>query len=99
MRRIAVGTISSARATGLRRRSKYRRMSRSQGLARIIDSVSGRDVTLRLAVYPRHVLSIEADYLCGRQMERWRALWQLARFLETHPPAPPASVEIWDFQG
>ncbi|MET0216688.1 MAG: hypothetical protein ABW205_02010 [Burkholderiales bacterium] len=71
----------------------------AQGLARVIDSVSGRDVTLRLAVYPRHVLSIEADYLCGRQMERWRALWQLAHFLETHPPAPPASVEIWDFQG
>lgn len=71
----------------------------AQGLARIIESVSGRDVTLRLAVYPRHVLSIETDYLCGRQMDRWRALWHLARFLEDHPPAAPASVEIWDFQG
>jgi hypothetical protein len=70
-----------------------------QGLARIVGSVSGRDVTLRLAVYPRHALSIETDYLCGRQMDRWRALWHLARFLEEHPPAPPASVEIWDFQG
>jgi hypothetical protein len=69
------------------------------GLARIVDSVSGRDVTLRLVVYPRHVLSIETDYLCGREMERWRALWHLAHFLEQHPPAPPASVEIWDFQG
>lgn len=71
----------------------------TQGLARIVDSVSGRPVTLRLAVYPRHVLSIEVDYLCGRQMQRWQALWHLARFLEAHPPAPPASVEIWDFQG
>ena len=71
----------------------------ARGLARVVESVSGRDVTLRLAVYPRHVLSIETDYLCGRQMERWRALWHLARFLEEHPPAAPASVEIWDFQG
>jgi hypothetical protein len=70
-----------------------------QGLARIVASVSGRDVTLRLAVYPRHALSIETDYLCGRQIDRWRALWHLARFLEEHPPAAPASVEIWDFQG
>jgi hypothetical protein len=70
-----------------------------RGLARVIESVSGRDVTLRLVVYPRHVLSIETDYLCGRQFERWQALWHLARFLEEHPPAAPASVEIWDFQG
>jgi hypothetical protein len=69
-----------------------------QGLARIVESVSSRDVILRLAVYPRHALSIETDYLCGREMERWRALWHLAHFLEAHPPAPPASVEIWDFQ-
>ncbi len=69
------------------------------GLARIVESVSGRDVTLRLAVYPRHVLSIETDYLCDRQMDRWRALWHLALYLEEHPPASPASVEIWDFQG
>jgi hypothetical protein len=61
--------------------------------------VSGRALSLRLAVYPRHALSIETDYLCGRQMERWRALWHLARYLENHPPALPASVEIWDFQG
>lgn len=70
-----------------------------QGLARIVESVSGRALSLRLAVYPRHALSIETDYLCGRQMERWRALWHLTRYLENHPPAPPASVEIWDFQG
>ncbi len=70
-----------------------------EGLARIVDSVSGRDVTLRLPIYPRHALSIETDYLCGRQMDRWRALWHLAHYLEQHPPAPPASVEIWDFQG
>jgi hypothetical protein len=70
-----------------------------QGLARIVESVSGHELTLRLAVYPRHALSIETDYLCGRQMERWRALWHLARYLENHPPALPASVEIWDFQG
>jgi len=69
------------------------------GLARIVESVSGRNVTLRLPIYPRHVLSIETDYLCGRGMERWRALWHLAHYLEQHPPAPPASIEIWDFQG
>jgi hypothetical protein len=69
------------------------------GLARVVEGISGRDVALRLAVYPRHVLSIETDYLCGRQLNRWRALWHLARFLEEHPPAPPASAEIWDFQG
>ena len=71
----------------------------ARGLARIIESVSGREVMLRLVVYPRHVLSVETDYLCGRQMERWQALWHLAHFLEDHPPAPPASIEIWDFQG
>jgi hypothetical protein len=70
-----------------------------EGLARVVESISGRAVTLRLAVYPRHVLSIETDYLCGRQLNRWQALWHLARFLEDHPPLPPASVEIWDFQG
>ncbi len=71
----------------------------TEGLARIVEAVSGRDVTLRLAVYPRHVLSVETDYLCGREKERWRALWHLAGYLEAHRPAPPASVEIWDFQG
>ena len=70
-----------------------------RGLARVVESVSGRDVKLRLVVYPRHVLSVETDYLCGRQMERWQALWHLAHYLEEHPPASPASIEIWDFQG
>jgi hypothetical protein len=26
-------------------------------------------------------------------------MYRIARFLETHPPGPPASVELWDFQG
>jgi hypothetical protein len=69
------------------------------GLERIVAQVSGRDIQMRLAVYPRHVVGAEADYLCGEQEVRWQAMYRIARFLEEHPPAPPASVELWDFQG
>ena len=69
------------------------------GLARIVAEVSGRDVQLRIVFYPRHVVGAEADYLCGEQEQRWQAMYRIARFLEQHPPAPPASVELWDFQG
>jgi hypothetical protein len=69
------------------------------GLARIVTQVSGRDVQLRIVFYPRHVVGAEADYLCGEQEVRWQAMYRIARFLEQHPPAPPASVELWDFQG
>ncbi len=69
------------------------------GLDRIVTAISGRDVTLKLVVYPQHALRVETDYLCGRAEARWQALWQIAQRLETHPPAPPASIELWDFQG
>jgi len=69
------------------------------GLRDIVNAVSGRDIKVKLVVYPRHALRMELDYLCGEAEARWQALWQIARYLETHPPAPPASIEIWDFQG
>ena len=69
------------------------------GLERIVGEISGRDVQLRIVLYPRHVVGAEAEYLCGEQELRWQAMYRIARFLETHPPGPPASVELWDFQG
>jgi hypothetical protein len=69
------------------------------GLERIVAHVSGRDVWLRIVFYPRHVVGAEADYLCGEEEQRWLAMYHVARYLEAHPPAPPASVELWDFQG
>ena len=69
------------------------------GLERIVAQVSGHDVQLRIVLYPRHVVGAEAEYLCGEQELRWQAMYGIARFLEEHPPTPPASVEVWDFQG
>lgn len=69
------------------------------GLARILAQVSGRDVQLRIVLYPRHVVGAEADYLCGEAEQRWLTMYRVAQFLEAHPPAPPASVELWEFQG
>jgi hypothetical protein len=69
------------------------------GLERIVAQVSGRDVQLRIVLYPRHVVGAEADYLCGEEGQRWLLMDRVARYLEAHPPAPPASVEVWDFQG
>ncbi len=69
------------------------------GFARIVAQVSGRDVQLRIVIYPRHVVGAEAEYLCGEEEQRWLAMDRIARYLEAHPPAPPASVELWDFQG
>ncbi len=69
------------------------------GLDRIVTAISGRDVAPKPVVYPQHALRVETDYLCGRAEARWHALWQLAQRLEIHPPAPPASIELWDFQG
>ena len=69
------------------------------GLGRILTQVSGRAIELRIVFYPRHVIGAEADYLCGEEQQRWLALYRVARYLEAHPPAPPASVEVWDFQG
>ena len=69
------------------------------GLDRIVTAISGRDVAPKLVVYPQHALRVETDYLCRRAEARWHALWQLAQRLEIHPPAPPASIELWDFQG
>jgi len=68
------------------------------GLARILSQVSGRDIQLRLVLYPRHVVGMEAAHLCGEDRQRWLAMHRIARFIEQHPPAPPASVELWDFQ-
>ncbi|MBL8541507.1 MAG: hypothetical protein JNK68_14265 [Betaproteobacteria bacterium] len=69
------------------------------GLERIVAQVSGRDIQLRIVLYPRHVVGAEADYLCGEEAQRWLVMDRVARYLEAHPPAPPASVELWDFQG
>lgn len=69
------------------------------GLERIVAQVSGRDIQLRIVLYPRHVVGAEADYLCGEEAQRWIVMERVARYLEAHPPAPPASVELWDFQG
>jgi hypothetical protein len=69
------------------------------GLDRILKRIAGRDVKLKIVIYPQHLLSMEVEYLCRRATTRWQALYQIARYLEQHPPAPPASVEIWDFQG
>ncbi|MET0917388.1 MAG: hypothetical protein ABWY07_03055 [Burkholderiales bacterium] len=69
------------------------------GLDRIVKAISGRDVALKLVIYPQHALRVEIDYLCERAEARWQALWQIAQHLEIHPPAPPASIEVWDFQG
>jgi hypothetical protein len=69
------------------------------GLERIVAQVSGRDVQLRIVFYPRHVVGAEADYLCGEEAQRWSAMYHIARYLEAHPPVPPASLELWDFQG
>lgn len=69
------------------------------GLKRIVAQVSGRDVQLRIVLYPRHVIGAEADFLCGEEEQRWSAMYHIARYLEAHPAAPPASVELWDFQG
>jgi hypothetical protein len=68
------------------------------GLARILEQVSGRDIQLRMVLYPRHVVDMEAAYLCGEALDRWLAMYRIALFIEQHPPAPPASVELWDFQ-
>ena len=69
------------------------------GLARILALVSGRDIQLRIVLYPFHVVGAEADYLCDKAQHRWFVMYRMARYIEQHPPAPPASVELWDFQG
>ena len=69
------------------------------GLARILELVSGRDIQLRIVLYPRHVVGAEADYLCDAAQHRWFTMFHIARYLEQHPPVPPTSIELWDFQG
>jgi hypothetical protein len=69
------------------------------GLAHILAQVSGRDIQLRIVLYPRHVVLAEADYLCDEAQQRWVTMFRIARYIEQHPPTPPASVELWDFQG
>ncbi|MET0216685.1 MAG: hypothetical protein ABW205_01995 [Burkholderiales bacterium] len=71
----------------------------TSGLKRILSQISGRDIKLKIVIYPRHVVGAEAEYLCGEELQRWRAMFRLAQYLEEHPPAPPASVEVWEFQG
>jgi hypothetical protein len=69
------------------------------GLTRILGQMAGRDIQLKLVIYPRHVIGAEMEYLCGDGLVRWRAMQRIAAYIETHPPAPPASVELWEFQG
>ena len=69
------------------------------GLERILEQISGLPIALRIVFYPRHVVGAEAEYLCGEQELRWLAMYRIAQFLEQHPPAPPATVQAWDFQG
>lgn len=68
------------------------------GLARILAQVSGRNIQLRIVLYPQHVVGAEVDYLCGEAQQRWFVMDRIARYLEQHPPVPPATVEVWDFQ-
>jgi hypothetical protein len=69
------------------------------GLSHILKQVSGRDIQLRIVLYPRHVVGAEAYYLCGEEQHRWLVMDRVARYIEQHPPVPPASVELWEFQG
>lgn len=69
------------------------------GLKRILGQMSGRDIQLKIVIYPRHVVGAEAEYLCGDGLERWHVMHRMAEYIEKHPPAAPASVEVWEFQG
>jgi hypothetical protein len=69
------------------------------GLKRILDQMSGREIALKIVIYPRHVIGAEVEFLCGEGFARWQAMQRIVEYIEKHPPAPPASVEVWDFQG
>jgi len=71
----------------------------ASGLKRILAQISGRDIQLRIVVYPRHVVGAEAEYLCGEELQRWRMMYRIGEYIELHRPAPPASAEVWEFQG
>jgi len=71
----------------------------TSGLARILGWISGRDIQLKIVLYPRHVVGAEAEYLCGEGLARWQAMYRIVEYIELHPPRPPASIEVWDFQG
>jgi hypothetical protein len=68
------------------------------GLRQVVREVVARGVELRLVVYPQHVYNLELDALCGRGLDRWDALDQMARAVE-EASGGSNLVQLWEFFG
>jgi hypothetical protein len=68
------------------------------GLRQVVREVVARGIELRLVVYPQHVYNLELDALCGRGLDRWDALDQMARTIEDASSGSNL-VQLWEFFG
>ncbi|MBI3917636.1 MAG: hypothetical protein HY322_11585 [Betaproteobacteria bacterium] len=67
------------------------------GLRALIRAARARGIELRLFAYPYHALSLELDFLCGQDAQRWAALAAITQVVAEE--APHGGVELWEFFG
>ncbi len=66
------------------------------GLRDIVRAAAAKGIKVKLMVYPRHALSFEQEYQCGRRQARWDELRQIVATVEQEAGA---MAEVWDFEG
>jgi hypothetical protein len=89
--------IGSAR-TGVAPVASPKRTLDLTGLRQVVREAVAHGVELRLVVYPQHVYNLELDALCGRGLDRWDALDQMARAVE-EASGGSSLVQLWEFFG
>lgn len=66
------------------------------GLRDIVRAAAAKGIKVKLMVYPRHALSFEQEYQCGKRQARWDELRQIVAMVEQEAGA---MAEVWDFEG
>jgi len=70
-----------------------------EGLKFLLQKLVKDNVQVKLVVYPFHALSTELAIACGKSMERWHNLYEIASVVEGINKIQPDAVELWDFLG
>jgi hypothetical protein len=68
------------------------------GLRQVVREAVARGIELRLVIYPQHIYNLELDALCGRGLDRWDALDQMARAVE-EASGGSSLAQLWEFFG
>jgi hypothetical protein len=68
-----------------------------EGLRAVIRAARAQGAALAIVFYPRHVMSLELEFVCRDALVRWRHIAAIAQLVAAE--APDGSASLWLFDG